>query len=423
MIKLRRTRGWASAPACLAIVAAAVGSAFAQFGQNQSQQRSDEQGQSDTQYSFKQDEESTQRQQQHQQHQSQQRDQQSSQRDQQSQQRDDQSQQSQHREQQAREGEQQQWDQSREQAWPSPGRSQSGQQQNSDESQRGEFSSRSGRGQRAELGVNISTQGEQGVTVIRVRPGTAAEQMGLQRDDRITSINGRQVQSEWQFISQIQGMQPGEEIELEIVRDQEQQTITGQLQPRQQSLVRSGQRSQQDEVWQSGYEERGAESQGRSTRSGEFSSRLEQIEQQVDRLSQQIEDLRYSLRDIRQQSGLSSRETTARYDEYQGRTIESPRRQAGRWSGDTNRYGQFDGSRQRQRQFQGQQGQQGQRARDLRQGQQGQSGQRGQQSGQSERYQSDQQSGQSGQSRQSDESPGGEIGEERLRPGSEDAQR
>ena len=87
----------------------------------------------------------------------------------------------------------------------------------------------------------------------------------------------------------------------------EEQTISGQLQPRQQSFAIQGPSGR--EIEQSGYEEGRADSQGRSIQSSEqVSTRIDQIERQVERLSQQLDDLRVSLRDMRQQSGRSDRE-------------------------------------------------------------------------------------------------------------------
>jgi hypothetical protein len=416
MTKRSKTIGWASRVACLATVALAVGTAFAQQQQSDEQRSSGQQ--SDLPYGLSEDQ-STQSQQ-------------TRQRGQQSQQRGRQAWQD---EQQSQRGEQQY---GRERQWnldqPQYRRGQPSWSRDSQQGSRWMQSDQYGqRGQQAELGVNISQSGQQGVTIIRVRPGTAAEQMGLERGDRITQVNDQQVQSERQFISTIRNMQPGEQVQITIIRDDQEQVLSGELQPRQQSLVLSDPRNQPDDVWQSGYEEeRGlGSSEGRTARgsgqSGQISSqRIEELERQVQRLSRQLDELRYTLRDLREQSGLpASRETTARYDEYGSRAVDSTRRQVERRSGDRNRYGQFDASRQRQRQFGiGEQ----QRSRQSQPGQSGQRGQQGQQSTQSDRYQSDQPSSQSGQSGSQSiegnqpETPGGEIGSQRQRVGTEDAQ-
>jgi hypothetical protein len=80
------------------------------------------------------------------------------------------------------------------------------------------------------LGVNVvSTDDGQGVTVTQTRPGTPADQMGLQPNDRITSLNGQPVESVGQFISDIRSMNPGEQIQLSIDRGGNTQNIGGRL--------------------------------------------------------------------------------------------------------------------------------------------------------------------------------------------------
>src|SRR6478735_5664947 len=60
-----------------------------------------------------------------------------------------------------------------------------------------------GRG-RVNLGVSIAKSDEgNGLTVMQIMPNTAAERMGLQRHDRITSVNGESVRSVDDFISEI----------------------------------------------------------------------------------------------------------------------------------------------------------------------------------------------------------------------------
>ena len=173
------------------------------------------------------------------------------------------------------------------------------------------------RGQKgASLGVNIvSSDNGQGVTVMRIIPNTAAEQMGLHRRDRITSLNGEPVRSVDQFISDIRGMQPGQQVKLGIVRDGNQHTISGELQGYAESIIQTqGPHGTQEyrrfqgviepnqpneyssdegqlnsENRQAGYEESGQPS---AARSGDFAARLSRIEQQIDRLSQQVDQLR-----------------------------------------------------------------------------------------------------------------------------------
>jgi hypothetical protein len=192
--------------------------------------------------------------------------------------------------------------------------------------------------QQGGLGVGLRSDGREGVVVSHVHSGSPAEEMGIREGDRITAVNGREVQSVQQFIGRIRNMEPGQEIELDIRRARGgDQTVRGELESRQEALA---EHAQQDrwldqqrgrwrgdqygqpgrDNWQTSYDEaRGSYSQSRS---GQVSGdRLEQLERQVDQLSRQLDDLRVALQNIRRQSGESpqwDRERTARYDEYQG---------------------------------------------------------------------------------------------------------
>ncbi len=178
--------------------------------------------------------------------------------------------------------------------------------------------------------MNVVSEGiGDGVTVVRVFPDTPAEQMGIQEGDRITQVNGQQVQSTQEFISQIRNMNPGDQVQLEVDRNQEEIIVSGQLESREEALARNQQGGgqswqQEDETWQTGYEQRDQyqqQQQGRAARGGDQQNRIQQIEQQVNRISQQLDQLRSSLRQLRQdQGGQYSRggERQAGYDEYQG---------------------------------------------------------------------------------------------------------
>jgi hypothetical protein len=198
---------------------------------------------------------------------------------------------------------------------------------------------RTDRSQQGGLGVGLRSDGREGVVVSHVHSGSPADEMGIRQGDRITAVNGRQIQSVQQFIARIRNMDPGEQIELDIRRARGgEQTVQGELESREEALADRGQRSgrwQSDEYrlgpldrgeWQTSYDEqRRGDSQSRG---GQMSStRLEQIERQVDRLSRELDDLRVALQGIRRESSQSTdwnRERTARYDEYEGDTTRQP---------------------------------------------------------------------------------------------------
>lgn len=370
MLIIRPTRPWASyvaaSLACLAMAAAGI--ALAQESQNQGSKQNNEQQQRIR--------EQQQRQQEQQQRQ--------------------QEQQQREREQQQRQREQSDAERSAQpnrdqevRPWPSPNREQLG-----EDSQRGndrdEIASERGRSQQgASLGVNLGASDE-GVAIVRVQPGSPAERMGVRVRDRVTHINGERIRAIADFISRIRSMDPGNQIELTIVRDQNERTLRGELASlasseefnREREFSRnvdpsSSRFSWSDEGrenWQRGRDNRQTsfEDDASRPRSGDVNERLSRIEEQIDRLAQAIDDLRATIGDTRRSDRPESRsqsETQANYDERQynrPRSINS----YDRWNAEENRFRQGDisGARQRsqeaQRQRQDQQRNAAERQRD-----------------------------------------------------------
>jgi hypothetical protein len=188
--------------------------------------------------------------------------------------------------------------------------SQQGSQQRSQQMQRNS----SGK-QGASLGVNISGDDqENGVLVVRILPNTPAQRMGLRLRDRIISLNGERVRSADEFISAIRNMNPGDRVDLKVVRNGNEQTIHGELAGYSEAIVQtqgpngsqqyrgfqsyiepnqsnSGEASSDQnrsfrENQQTSYEDR-----GERAGSGDLDARISRIEQQLDRLTQQVEGL------------------------------------------------------------------------------------------------------------------------------------
>ena len=65
----------------------------------------------------------------------------------------------------------------------------------------------------------------QGAIVVRVLDGSPAADAGLQPQDIITAVNGEQIETMIELSGRIQLMQPGETVELTIVRGGEEQTV------------------------------------------------------------------------------------------------------------------------------------------------------------------------------------------------------
>jgi hypothetical protein len=324
------------------------------------------------------------------------------------------------------------------------------------QTEQGEFASSGERQRQGGLGVHVTRDEREGVVVLHVHSGSPAEEMGIRGGDRITQVNGQQVESTQEFIAMIRNMDPGEEVELDIrrARGGGEQTVRGELESRAEALADRGQpgrysqseervvyedegmrfgdryaQRQDEPSLQTSYEEE------RSTlddqRRGQVSStRIDQLERQVDRLSQQLDDLRMALRDLRRQGGQSpERERTARYEEFEPRAAESPRRSTTRWD-DSNRFRQSDRTRSTGRSGEIRSGQRTQRSGQFQDTDQPQSSSSGQPY-ESRRIDPDQaETGQSqsnqGQSRQESsetmeqDTPGGEIGTDRQHVGTED---
>jgi PDZ domain len=255
-------------------------------------------------------------------------------------------------------------------------------------------SGNSSQGQDAGLGVRLAATSreeieQRGILVDRVYSGSAAEEMGLEAGDRVTHLNGERIQSAQQFVTQIRDMRPGEEIELEVQRDDRERNLSGELESRQEALVFSNRpwSRQSGESWRTerAYTgDSGRFEQGRSSQyDNQLMSHISAIERQIAQLSRELEELRFAVRARGGQSGQAGsyggrqdQETTASYEYQTGRRGED-QRSTNRWSNET-----YEGS-----------------------------------------YPSGQYNeGYRGRSSGSDEgvdSIGGEIGEERLRPGNE----
>jgi len=84
---------------------------------------------------------------------------------------------------------------------------------------------------RAFLGVTPSEEESegQGVVIGHVEEGSAAEKMGLQAGDRITSINGESVSDFDALAERIRSMQPGDQITVNALRDGQVQEYSGSL--------------------------------------------------------------------------------------------------------------------------------------------------------------------------------------------------
>ena len=355
----QNAKPWAGVLACLAFAAAYPGGVYSQQEQDESQQEQDESSdRRDQNQSSQRDDSQSDRQDSQRERQDAQSDQQSSQRDQPTRQRSD----------------RERWSDRESRQQQQIGRARSGRRwsdrddfpaprepwrEDTYRSERRSTGWDSQQGNEAGLGVLLEQTGgesdREGIRVVRVHSGSPAEEMGVKPGDRITHLNGQRVQSARQFVSEIRDMRPGEEIELEVRRNNDERNLSGELESREEALVfrNRGMSNRGGQQWDGRYRDSGEYQSGtayqgragyqgeigRPTRSrsyeGDLVNQVNELQRQVDQLNREIDQLRSSIRDREGQAQQSrpydSGETTASYQEFESRRIRGGGESAGRW--------------------------------------------------------------------------------------------
>jgi len=133
-------------------------------------------------------------------------------------------------------------------------------------------------GSRAWLGVGVEEETENpdgGARVSWVVPDSPAEEIGLRKGDIIVSVDGTQVYGPGGLTKRIRAREPGESVEIEIVRDGQHQGLTVELGERQ---------SHARFLWSEGDE--GSHS---------YTWSLEQFEEQMEGLEEQMGNLEFHM--------------------------------------------------------------------------------------------------------------------------------
>lgn len=136
--------------------------------------------------------------------------------------------------------------------------------------------------------------GSVGVYVHRVYPGTAAEQLNIQRGDVITAINGRPVTTMTDLREIVMASSPGEAVNVVVRRDGQDVALGGaSYQPWPESIPKT----ELDEEAEQRYRDM------QNRRANEDQSRLADLQQQQENLGQQLADASTTDR-LAQQLGL-----------------------------------------------------------------------------------------------------------------------
>lgn len=83
-----------------------------------------------------------------------------------------------------------------------------------------------------QIAEQFDVEAESGVIVLSVVENSAAEEAGLQPGDVIVAVDGEELRGVGEFLSALRQRAPGDTIELEILRDGEEQTVSATLRAR-----------------------------------------------------------------------------------------------------------------------------------------------------------------------------------------------
>ncbi|MGH8871149.1 MAG: S1C family serine protease [Acidimicrobiia bacterium] len=79
------------------------------------------------------------------------------------------------------------------------------------------------------VSLDIVESGQAGAVVAEVTPGSAADEAGLEVDDLVIEIDGARVQSPADLAAQVQTHQPGDTVEIVVMRDGDEVTLSATL--------------------------------------------------------------------------------------------------------------------------------------------------------------------------------------------------
>jgi serine protease Do len=99
-----------------------------------------------------------------------------------------------------------------------------------------------------ELAEAYDLGGTEGVLIASVEDGTPADEAGIEAGDVITEFDGTEITSVAQFRRVVAGVPPGEEVDVEIVRDGRSSVVTAELTERDDTFVAAEEEPSEEET-------------------------------------------------------------------------------------------------------------------------------------------------------------------------------
>jgi len=91
-----------------------------------------------------------------------------------------------------------------------------------------------------ELRTHFGAPEDAGAMVSKVEPGSPAEKAGIKVGDILTSVDGKEVQSSWDVMVKVRGLDDGQQVPLEVWRDGKVQNLTATVVERERPEVDMG---------------------------------------------------------------------------------------------------------------------------------------------------------------------------------------
>jgi membrane-associated protease RseP (regulator of RpoE activity) len=77
-----------------------------------------------------------------------------------------------------------------------------------------------------ELRAHFGAPDDQGVMVSKVEPGSPAEKAGIKVGDVLTSVDGQEVETSWDVMLKVRGLDDGQQVPVEVWRNGKAQSLT-----------------------------------------------------------------------------------------------------------------------------------------------------------------------------------------------------